>query len=676
MVGLSAHERALADQDVVSMAGGVYKSAKISIGSDNIVRFDNYQEPFSYLNQYIDLGEKNAVTDAIETVRKLSTQDIIQDKILQEVLNKPEWTYDDRTTWESRVSNIVSARFDEIPGLDSYRNAIQYDGVTRITDFKDMAPDIENGTSLFEYDCETTRSLEGIVLTLLEQEEAKLSDQTLKNDNYKVKSNYIAVNAGVKFSINTPVSDHAFLMSSLTGNIIEGAADPKRDGDWGTLAYRDTGKEFSYADMVAGKLAVSQSIYIASDDPSNASKMVFSLSVYGTRHGEGDADVIQRRQELIEKQDFDALGKPDSLISRAREGLFGGGSSFDRDSKEVNEEYFKSAFEHKDDVIFTVQKPQGKLGSAENKTEIPKEKTQEDTFNTIGDLEKEKTLEDVLFEKDDLSKDLFDKAFFDKMHDVLEENGFKESGKPVILQTKNGDDYLLHKNSEGKVGVYDVTGDKIKNVPTLEFKVEDKVTEPPAPPVKPEPQTIETCPQLRGASFYEFVDGHGILNDKGKYNDADMLKNMIHAAKELGLSENVYGHIEGAMDGGKFLETASSIRAISASHDALKGAQAEGLNNIDQERMVVKTFFENITEESLIVDTEGFDDKTPYSKEELEKVREMAEEMDGHFFGSTECQVSELQGNFTGAAMPDSVIQTPAQNDGLNVTAPDLVPGR
>ena len=127
------------------------------------------------------------------------------------------------------------------------------------------------------------------------------------------------------------------------------------------------------------------------------------------------------------------------------------------------------------------------------------------------------------------------------------------------------------------------------------------------------------------------VDGKGILNDTSDYNDADALRDLVQAAKDLGLSENVYAHIEEAMDDGKFLETATAIRAIHASHAAMEHANADGLGDVEKERLVVKTFFENITADSLITDTAGTDDTTPYSKTELEEARDMTRKMDAEF---------------------------------------------
>lgn len=180
----------------------------------------------------------------------------------------------------------------------------------------------------------------------------------------------------------------------------------------------------------------------------------------------------------------------------------------------------------------------------------------------------------------------------------------------------------------------------------------------------------ETCPQLHNVQFSEFFDGKGILNDSG-YNDADALKGMIQAAKDLGLSENVYGHIENALTEQKFLSTAASINAIKATHDAVQMAKAQGLNSVDIERQALNRFFETITSEDILTDTKGIDDRTVYSKEDLEEARNMAGELDTEFSEHQKCTFETTEENsFMQQAWQSSI--NPTENGSTLANTPLL----
>ena len=632
---MAGFNQALAEQDTLPLAMGWYNATKIIIGDDGMVRFDNFQTegPESWAkNQFINLNEQNEVTDALNTIRENTLTRIADSEILQDLLAKPEWDYDDRATWESHVSKIVSEEMNKIPGLDTYRIE-KMGNIARTRDLSYLGVDMRDGTTVIEHDCETMRSLEGIVHTQVDKE---LLPEEGKNDNdLKRGGAYVAANGSVKYSIDQETGGHAFLISTLTGNIIEGTADP----DDGYLPYNDTGVDYSFADFIAGRLATTQAVEFFPNDPTT---MSFAISVYGTSHGDMDDYIMDKRERLIEEGDFAALKD----------------ATFDHDGLVRNEEYFKSAFYKAGKTTFTVSMPT------------------EDESQATDPHNDGKTVEDIVTEEDALPTTHFDQAFFDQMYKTLEDNGFTEDGDAVVLKTDEGEDYLLYVDPEGGTKVYDVTGQDIEDATTLIFDVEEDATfndpkpEPTPLPVTPEPEPTplpvipepwptpplpkpeptpepeeELCTQLHNVKFAEFVDGKGILNDDSGYNDADALKDLVAAAKGLGLSEAVYGHIEEAMDDGKFLETATAINAINASHAAMQAAEANDASAIDVERAVVKTFFENITADSLITDTADTDDKTPFSKADRETARARANEMDEKFAGDAKCGLAQTWGD-------------------------------
>jgi len=646
------------------MGDGIFNASTVVIGDDGIVRFNSWQTeggaPWA-TNQFIDLSQSNAVTDAIHKIVELSNNEINNNQHLQELLKKPEWGYDDAAQWESISSAIVSKHYDGIQGLGDYRFD-EDPSVTRVTDLKDISPDLENNTQHFENDCETMRSIDLIAMTLIEKDLVKrgmLNRNPVNENDYKYHAPYAAVNGGVKYSIDDPMGGHAWGVSTKTGNIFEGTADPNDLNLFiapspeyydvidhsGRLPYNDTGKNFSYADLIAGKLATTQLVEL--DDPRDPSTMQFSIAVYGSYEGSGDASVISQREEIIKKghtHGFEGLKK----------------ALFNPDSDTANDRHFESGFYQQGKTSFTVKKPtpedvgipdQGKyLDSIEGSAYFI-ENVYDGSKTDLDGLE-------------NLSKTSYDDAFFGRMYDLLDDNGFTEGGKPTILTTEDGKSFLLRENGEDNVEVYDVTEVEIENANRLDFET----VEPDPEPTAPDPVKICSQPMI-GNVFEEIVDGKGILNEnQGAYNDAHAIKDMVEAAKGLGLSEeNVYGHIEEAMDEGKFLGTAASIKAITASHAALKQAQGDGLNQVDQERMVMKTFFENITAEDLITDTVGQDDKALYTESDLARAKEMAEEIKNDLSSHYTCQVSELKGAWIGNT---GLQGQSAQNEDLTRTSP------
>lgn len=711
---MQSYQQALREQKNLGLADGMFNATRIIVGEDGIVRFDNFQRPregTNFTSQFIDLDEQNAVTDAIQKIRQQTLEDIQNSTLLQDLLIKESWNYDDRVLWESHVSKIASQRLNGIAGLDSYRNTSTHP-VTRVTDLADMSGDLLTPNQIqFENDCETMRSIEGIVLTMIDDE--LLPEYAQDVQNLKISGAYAAVNGGVKFSISQNVGGHAFLVSTLTGNLIEGTADPDKGG----LPYLDTGAEYSYKDFIAGRLTAAQYITFSRNDPS---VMNFSIAVYGSYYGDGDDAIVEERLDRIKAQDFEGLAHK----------IF----AFDDDA--VNDAHFKSAFYQQGQATYTVQKPQ----SEEQYVKDEGDRTRQEQGVPIP-------FEQLVTEKRELKTNNFDQVFLGKMNTTLEENGFAQKGKPVVFTTEDGTEYLVYNDDkQDRMRIFNVTGKEIEGVTRLTLtatppapKPEPEpvfvplqppaplpepnpavipkpvtvpapfivpsplppvpqpdpapapvsplppappmpitppivspnppilpnpapqpdpapiklpapaprrtLVDPPAPLVTPQPDPapiepidpVRLCTALQGISFYELVDGFGIRNDKGEYNDADAIKDLLSAAKKLGLSEDVTKAIAASASDDKFMETASAIRAITAANEAAKAAASGGLSVIEQEQKTLEAFFATLTDTSLIVDTDKADDKTPFSKEALEEARELAKNLDKSFDASAGC---------------------------------------
>lgn len=145
--------------------------------------------------------------------------------------------------------------------------------------------------------------------------------------------------------------------------------------------------------------------------------------------------------------------------------------------------------------------------------------------------------------------------------------------------------------------------------------------EPPAEPYEPdEPPAPEDCgPIIQNLKFSELLDGKGILNDKG-FNDADAMRQILDAAKELGVEPERYSDLEAAWGKDKFIKTADAIEAL----DALNGAYAEARSsgqpiNITQKE-ILGAFLDKLDPSSFIVDTKAVDDRTPFDKGEKSRV--------------------------------------------------------
>jgi|GEM_PF-6120568 len=193
---------------------------------------------------YVDLKSDDAYTRALDTIKTETLRRIAESQELQDLKAKDPWTYEDRVAWEKSVSKIVSEEMDKISGLDEYR--VKSDGgAKRIPErINDVSEDMKNGTTNVQFACREMSITEGIILQQVDN--ALLPEQAQEGD-YKVRSNYFYVGGKHANSVfSDEAAGHAFIISSLTGNIIDATHDPSEGNPGPYIESRREGYGYKY----------------------------------------------------------------------------------------------------------------------------------------------------------------------------------------------------------------------------------------------------------------------------------------------------------------------------------------------------------------------------------------------------------------------------------------------
>lgn len=230
-------------------------------------------------NQSIDWSSDDAYTRAIEQITKASQQRIAEDPATRALLEKPEWTREDRVEWERHTSEIVSDEMAKIPGLADYRiepatsmvNEQKKDPLAefatakeRITGVNGLAADIEANAGNIEFDCETMSITEGVVLQQIEDN--MLPQAAAVEGSMKQSSAYYYATGMVTFldDENPAPGGHAFIVSSATGNIVESTARP----DNMQFAYQEMQPGYSFEDFIGGRMGMNpDTLYMTTITP-------------------------------------------------------------------------------------------------------------------------------------------------------------------------------------------------------------------------------------------------------------------------------------------------------------------------------------------------------------------------------------------------------------------------
>jgi hypothetical protein len=217
-------------------------------------------------NQTIDLTVDDALTRTMQSVQDDVLTEIANDSDMQDLISKEVWSKQDRASWETFISETTSKTVAKVPGLDHYRLQPQAPdsdladkgtAEKRAEHVNELSKDIENGTGTIEFDCETMSIVEGIILQRLEQE--ALPSKENATDGYKYAANYFYVSGNAAPSYEGDrQTGHAYIISSATGNIIEGTVD-RRYGVYN----EHIDDQFTFESFVDGKpfIGKDQSFY-------------------------------------------------------------------------------------------------------------------------------------------------------------------------------------------------------------------------------------------------------------------------------------------------------------------------------------------------------------------------------------------------------------------------------
>lgn len=189
----------------------------------------------------VDLNIDDAFTRALKTIEKNVDADIQGSQDIQDLLDKGVWNKQDRVKWEKFISESVSKHLATTPGLEYYRSH-EYDqtpesSITEATtrhsepllqnlrNLNELSSDIETGKNVHFFHCKMMAATEGIVLQRVENKHIAVNENDASNKNWKHRANYFFVSGNV--SQGDEPESHAFIVSGLTGNIIESTVGSK-----------------------------------------------------------------------------------------------------------------------------------------------------------------------------------------------------------------------------------------------------------------------------------------------------------------------------------------------------------------------------------------------------------------------------------------------------------------
>ncbi|MBI1300226.1 MAG: hypothetical protein GC137_01075 [Alphaproteobacteria bacterium] len=236
---------------------------------------ENSEIPYFYVANNsiaVDLNKDDAFTRALRTIEKNVDNDIEYSKDIQDLLAKDVWDRQDRVEWERFISEAVSKHLAETPGLESYRHK-DFDDSTfynssvetsanslipakpkKPLSLNDLSYDVETGKNVHEFHCKMMAVTEGIVLQRIENKHICLNEGDLSECNWKNRGNYFLV-PGKLFNWDSP-GGHCFIVSGLTGNVIEATVGPKHT----TSSYMESHDENnSFQSFIDGKTFITSS---------------------------------------------------------------------------------------------------------------------------------------------------------------------------------------------------------------------------------------------------------------------------------------------------------------------------------------------------------------------------------------------------------------------------------
>lgn len=187
----------------------------------------------SLKGQSIDWNSEDSYTKALKKVEEQVLAEIEQSPQFRELLGKNFWTLEDRKIWEREVGDLVLENLHQIPGLSSYRYISEkYPETThRPVVLNELAQDIDNNTDNVEFDCEEMSATAGSIIQRIEN---SLLPDDVEPGNLKVASNYFLFTGKASWDKYDSSVNHAYIVSSATGNIIEATSEPWKGNSMGS----------------------------------------------------------------------------------------------------------------------------------------------------------------------------------------------------------------------------------------------------------------------------------------------------------------------------------------------------------------------------------------------------------------------------------------------------------
>lgn len=379
----------------------------------------------------------DSLTQAIADVREAVKVAIANDPDMQALLADPNWSEGDRVAWERGLTEIVSEELDKIPGLDQYTvtggEGKRY-AENRASTFNSISEDLDNGTNKWEVDCETFSAIKGSIMQMVENETLPKVENP-DPSNLKFAADYFYATGNVFFGPSSGYGGHAFVMSSVTGNIIETTADPS--SPYGDSPYRITNGRF--ADFIAGKQLITGAI----DDPAD-------ISVYGQKASAGEEQTkLDQRLEAIRRGDYDFLGRQENR--------------FDWDAGDIAKNHYAAMYNQGHNHTLTI--PPVTPGEADPST-------------LLAQLRREAP-SPILYENERTYLIESYKAF-------IENNEELQNGASIVFRSENDKyDILVTMLPNGDFELRNITGMDRPDLPTVTYTNEYEV------PVIPRPQAPE-----------------------------------------------------------------------------------------------------------------------------------------------------------------------------------------
>lgn len=230
-------------------------------------------------DETFDLSANDEFVSALKKITDSSNLRVARSPQLQKLLKKTVWSIKDRVSWERELSQIVSEERHQIPGMKQYRSTSdsEHPARFRAKSLNELASDIVHNTDNIQFDCEQMSAVDGIILQRVE------NSALAGNIGLKAPASYLRVTGFLftewdQWQIEDPfvAGNHVYLMSPITGNIIEATADPIEK----ETVYREPVKgAWSVQDYLSGRDLVVHAdnkyvVYSSAYDNKNARRLI------------------------------------------------------------------------------------------------------------------------------------------------------------------------------------------------------------------------------------------------------------------------------------------------------------------------------------------------------------------------------------------------------------------